>query len=66
MKRNVYVVVRFSRQERAALRREALGAHASVSDYVRAKVLRGLSVERDEDPRQLPLYPKGGAFHRKR
>jgi hypothetical protein len=66
MKRSVYVVVRFSRQERAALRREALGAHASVSDYVRSRVLRGLVITTDADPRQLPLYPKGGAHQRKR
>lgn len=66
MKRSVYVVVRFSRQERAALRREAQSTHASVSDYVRNRVLRGLRIVSDEDPRQLPLYPKGGAFHRKR
>jgi hypothetical protein len=66
MKRNVYVVVRFSRQERAALRRAAQEARASVSDLVRSRALKGLAIQSDDDPRQLPLYPKGGAYQRKR
>ena len=66
MKRSSFVAVRFSRPERAALRRAASDEGATVSDFIRSRVLRGLKVLADADPRQLPLYAKGGAWARKR
>lgn len=66
MKRTSFVAVRFSRPERAAVKRAAKDEGATVSDFIRARVLRGVKVVRDDDSRQLPLYPRGGAFQRKR
>ncbi len=60
MKRSKHVVVRFTVAERAALRDAAARVHTSVSDLVRVRVLEGLKVGRESDPRQLELYSRRG------
>lgn len=61
MKRSVYIVVRFTRAERRALRDKAGEVRTTVSDLVRVKCLEGLRIGREEDPRQLELYGRRGA-----
>lgn len=60
MKRSKSVVVRFSVAERAALRDAAARVRTTVSDLVRVKVLEGLRIGREVDPRQLELYSRRG------
>lgn len=60
MSRSVYVVVRFTRAERRALRDEAEKIRTTVSDLVRVRVLEGLKIGREENPRQLELYSRRG------
>ena len=60
MKRSKHVVVRFTVAERAALRDAAARVRTSVSDLVRVRVLEGLTVGREHNPRQLELYSRRG------
>lgn len=60
MKRAKHIVVRLTVAERAALRDAAARVHTTVSDLVRVRVLEGLTIGRESDPRQLELYSRRG------
>jgi hypothetical protein len=66
VKRSKHIVVRFTVAERAALRDAAARVHTSVSDLVRVRVLEGLTVGREHDPRQLELYSRRGVSRAKK